>query len=146
MAVALLDSSAVVAYLVEGDALHADAVEAIESTMKEGSSLAISAVTWAELLHGALLGHLPEDALREFVDDFGIEILPVDGEVAEEAAFLQKTYRETNKKTPRPKLRTPDALILGTSVARELEIVICGDEKWSRVPGVDAKIILIREQ
>lgn len=146
MAVALLDSSAVVAYLIEGDALHADAVKAIESTVSAGTSLAISAVTWSEVLNGSLLGSLPEDELREFIADFGIAILDVDVDVAEQAAALQNAYRQTGKKEPRPKLRTPDALILASSVVyNEVEIVICGDGKWTKVPGVDAEIILIEE-
>lgn len=146
MAVALLDSSAVVAYLVEGDTLHADAVQAIESTVSAGTSLAISAVTWSEVLNGSLLGYLPEDELRELIADFGIEILGVDEDVAEQAAVLQNAYRQTSKKEPRPKLRTPDALILASSVVySEVEIVICGDGKWTKVPGVDAEIVLIEE-
>jgi predicted nucleic acid-binding protein len=136
VAVALLDSPAVVAYLVEGDALHGSAADAIESTMRSGTSLAISAVTWSETLHGALLGHFPEEHLREFVEDFGIAILGVDVEVAEQAAALQKAYRRTGR------LRTPDALILGTSLAYgDVEKVICGDEQWAKVPGVRAEVV-----
>ena len=146
MAVALLDSSAVVAYLIEGDSLHAEAVQAIESTVSAGTSLAISAVTWSEVLHGSLLGHLPEGELREFIRDFGIAILDVDVDVAERAAALQNGYRQTGTTEPRPKLRTPDALILATSVVyAEVEIVICGDGKWTKVPGVDAQVLLIDE-
>jgi hypothetical protein len=41
--------------------------------MRSGKSLAMSAVTWSETLHGGLLGSLPAAALREFAGDFGIE-------------------------------------------------------------------------
>jgi predicted nucleic acid-binding protein len=141
VAVALVDSSAIIAYLVEDDALHASAVTTIESAMRAGKSLAMSAVTWSETLHGALLGYFPESALREFVEDFGIEILAVDAAVAEHAAALQKAYRNTTRKEPRPKLRTPDALILATSLIHpEIDTVIGGDEKWTKVPGLAAEI------
>jgi predicted nucleic acid-binding protein len=141
VAVALVDSSAIIAYLVEDDALHESAVRAIESAMRAGKSLAMSAVTWSETLHGALLGYYPEAALREFVEDFGIEILAVDAAVAEQAAALQKAYRRTTKKAPRPKLRTPDALILATSLIHaEIDTVIGGDEKWTKVPGIEVEI------
>jgi len=114
--------------------------------MVAGNSLAMSAVTWSETLHGALLGYYPEAELRELVADFGIEILDVDVKVAEQAAALQKAYRETSTKEPRPKLRTPDALILATSlVYADVEIVLGGDEKWTKVPGVDAQIVLLDE-
>lgn len=147
MAIALLDSSAVIAYLVEDDALHADGVEAIESVMRHGTSLAMSAVTWSETLHGALLGHLPEASLRELVEDFGIAILAVDADVAEQAAALQRAYRDTSQQAPRPGLRTPDALILATSlVYAGIEALIGGDEKWTKVPGITAEIVLLAER
>jgi predicted nucleic acid-binding protein len=146
VAVALVDSSAIIAYLIEDDTLHDGAVKAIESAMRAGRSLAMSAVTWSETLHGALLGYFPEAALRELVEDFGIDILAVDAAVAEQAASLQKAYRNTTKKEPRPKLRTPDALILATSLIHpEIEMVIGGDEKWIKVPGVGVEIALLNE-
>lgn len=145
MALALVDSSAIIAYLVADDALHEGAVQAIESAMRGGKSLAMSAVSWSETLHGALLGYLPEAALRGFVEDFGIEILDVDVEVAEHASALQKAYRDTSRREPRPRLRTPDALILATSVVyAEIDTVIGRDEQWTKVPGVKAEIALLQ--
>lgn len=146
MAVALVDSSAIIAYLVEGDPLHRSAAQAIESEMRGGRSLAMSAVTWSETLHGALLGYFPEAELREFVQDFGLEILDVDADVAEQAAALQKPYRDTVTRSPRPKLRTPDALILASSlVYAGIDTVIASDEKWAKVPGVEASLIIVTE-
>lgn len=146
MAVALVDSSALIGYLLKEDALHGSAVEAIEAAMVAGNSLAMSAVTWSETLHGALLGYFPEAELRELVADFGIEIVAVDAEVAEQAAALQRAYRDTSAKEPRPKLRTPDALILATSlVYADIDRVIGGGEKWTNVPGVEAEIVLLEE-
>jgi predicted nucleic acid-binding protein len=144
VAVALVDSSAIIAYLVEDDALHDGAVRAIESAMRSGRSLAMSAVTWSETLHGALLGYLPEAALRGFVGDFGIAVLDIDVDVAEQAAALQKAYRDTSTREPRPKLRTPDALILATSlVYGDVDTVIGGEAKWTKIPGVEAEIALL---
>ncbi len=146
MAVALLDSSALVAYLIAGDTLHTAAAREIETSVRAGRRLAISAVTWSEVLHGALLGHLPETALRELVADFGVAILAADERVAERAATLQRAYRETRKRAPRPRLRTPDALILATaSVYEDVDQVICGDEKWAKVPDVEADVVLLDE-
>lgn len=146
MGVALLDSSAVVGYLYVDDALHQDAVAAIEEAIVAGSTLAISAVTWAELLNGAHLGHVEQSTLRGFIAEFGIEVLPVDVDVAEQAAALQAAYSSTAGRRAAPKLRTPDALILGTGNAYDdIDVVIGGDVKWSKVPGVDARIELLRE-
>jgi predicted nucleic acid-binding protein len=145
--VALLDSSAVVGYLYADDALHHDAVAAVEQAIVAGSTLAISAVTWAELLNGSHLGHIDQSTLRSFIAEFGIEILPVDVDVAEHAAPLQAAYSNTAGRRVKPKLRTPDALILGTgNTYDDIDAVICGDVKWSKVPGVDARIELLRER
>jgi predicted nucleic acid-binding protein len=147
VALALVDSSAIVAYIVDGDALHKDAVDAVESAVRNGRPLSMSVVTWSEVLHGALLGYYPENAIREFAEDFGIAVVPVDVEVAEQAAALQAAYRETSMHKPRPRLRTPDALILATSVVHEsIDTVICGDEKWAKVPGVNGDIVLLAER
>jgi predicted nucleic acid-binding protein len=145
MGVALLDSSAVIGYLDETDALHPSAVAEIESALRAGGTLAISAVTWSETLHGALLGHLPEGELRELIADFTIDVLAIDAEVAEQAALLQSAYRRTGRHRVRPKLRTPDALILATSLVRaDIDRIICGDERWTKVPGVTAELVLLR--
>jgi predicted nucleic acid-binding protein len=144
MAVALLDSSAVIAYIDAGDALHDDAVATIESTISAGSTLAISVVSWSELLHGAVLGHHPEEAIREFVEDFGVDIIDVDRDTAEHAMFLQAAYNATSKKGEQRKLRTPDALILATHKQySDIRAVICGDEKWAKVPGIEPDVITL---
>jgi predicted nucleic acid-binding protein len=145
--VALLDSSAVVAYLYADDALHVDAVDAIEGAMRGGASLAISAVTWAELLNGADIGHQEQEVVRGFIGEFGITILAVDAVVAEQAAALQGAYARTGRGRDRPRLRTPDALILATAATRDdIDAVICGDAKWPKVPGVTQPIRLLRER
>ena len=49
---------------------------------------------------------------------------------------MQKAYRETSKKQPRPRLRTPDALILATSlIYAEIDTVIGGDIRIV-IPGI----------
>jgi hypothetical protein len=55
--VALLDSSASIGYLDADDALHLDAVRTVEALLRGGSPLAISALSWAEILNGAHRGH-----------------------------------------------------------------------------------------
>lgn len=146
MAVALLDSSALIAYILDGDTLHTSATKAVESMMSAGSRLAMSAVTWTEVTYGMLLDRLPEDALVEFVEDFGIDALPVDGYVAERAAELQKAYRDTGCGPSWPRLRTPDALILATAdVEGDVTTVIAGDRQWATVPGVSADVVILSE-
>ena len=146
MAVALLDSSAVVAYLDRGDALHLGAVEAVESAMRDGKRAAISAVTWAELLNGARQQHQDESVLRAFVDDFAIGILPVDATVAEAATDLQASHAAGGRRGHTRRLRTPDALILATALVHdEIEAIIGGDEQWAKIDAVAPLITLLRD-
>jgi predicted nucleic acid-binding protein len=144
--VALLDSSAFVGYLDVGDGLHADASDAVESLLRRGSSLAISAVTWAEILNGVYQDHHDEEVVRDFVRDFGVAIITVDVDVAETAAALQAGYARTGRRGDKPKLRTPDALILATATLySDIDTVVGGDSKWRNVPDVTAGIVLLRE-
>lgn len=145
MGLTLLDSSAVIAFLVMRDALRMSAIRAVDEALHRGDNLAMSVVTWNETLLGAHLGHLPEVVLREFVVDFGVRLLAVEIEAAQRAAELQYAYRRTRNRAPWPRLRTPDALILATADVRtDIEWVVAGDEQWPKVPGVDAEIMLLR--
>src|SRR5258707_7945213 len=92
MGLTLLYSSVLIAYLDRDDTLHEGSAQAIESALRSGSGLAISVVSWAEILNGAKQGHHDEGAVREFVADFGVEILPVTTAIAEHAARLQAGY------------------------------------------------------
>lgn len=133
MNVALLDSSAVTAYLSGDDALHSDAVSAIEHAVIDGATLAISAVTWSELLNGAHIGHGDAETLWGFV--------------AERSAALQAAYASMGRRRDAPKLRTPDALILATvNSCEDIDTVICGDSRWPNVPRVEAEVKLLRER
>jgi predicted nucleic acid-binding protein len=105
--VALLDSSALIGYLDADDDLHASAVEAVEGLLRGGSTLAISAVSWAELLNGVHQGHHDQHIVRGFVDDSGVSILPVDAAVAERAAALQAQHAASSARRDRRRLRPP---------------------------------------
>jgi predicted nucleic acid-binding protein len=144
---ALLDSSTVIGYLDAEDLLHAEASAAIEVAMRSGTGLAISAVTWAELLHGAFVGYRDEAAVREFAVDFGVEVLPIDAAVAERAADLQASYAGPGRRSESRRLKTPDALILATAdLDTDVEFVICGEDKWPKIGGLRHKVSLIRER
>lgn len=135
MGVVLLDSSAVVGFLQPDDALHDAAYAAIGRAVRAGDYLAISAVTWTEILTGAALGHREEATVRGFVADFGIEIAAVDAAVAERAARIRGRHAERlaggrRRSTVSP----PDALILATAELHPaVDRVIGGDARWSRI-------------
>lgn len=145
MGLTLLDSSTIIGYLDATDLLHEDAVAKVEATVASGNGLAISVVTWAEILHGALLGHREESIVRGFVEDFGVEIIAADAATAERAAELKTAYARKARGGRVQKLRTPDAFILATAdLVAEVDLVIAGDDQWATVPGVRPRIRLIR--
>lgn len=147
MDVALLDSSAYVAFLDRDDALHPGAAAEVERLLRAGSPLAVCSVTWAEMLNGAYQGRHDEGTVRGFATDLNVEILPVDAAVAEQAARLQADYAATARKAERPRLRTPDALILATAVVQpRIDVVVCGDAQWPKVPGLGLEIRLLQER
>lgn len=121
MAVAL-DADAIVGFLDRSDALHQGALEQIGHAALS-DALAVSAVTLAEVLTGALLGHHDEGLVRGFFADLITTVAPVDEQVAEEAAALRAAAN----------LRMPDALVLATAIVHsEVTALITGDERIRR--------------
>lgn len=132
MGVALLDSSAVVAFLDADDALHEAADGAVRRVARE-HGLAVSAVTVAEVLAGAKLGHHDEALVRRFLTEVVGARVPVDEQVAERAAELR---------AGRPTLRMPDALILATGDLHA-DVVVTGDARWPKVRGIACAVVAL---
>lgn len=147
MGTVLLDSSAVVGFLQPDDTLHDAAYTRIGDAVRAGDYLAVSAVTWTEILTGAALGHREEATVRGFVADFAIAILPVDAAVAERAARIRGRHIESAAGgRRRSTIAPPDALILATAdVHGEVERVIGGDARWTRVcRSLDVSFVRLR--
>lgn len=147
MGTVLLDSSAVVGFLQPDDTLHGAAYATIGASIRAGDYLAISAVTWTEILTGAALGHREERIVRGFVADFAIEIVPVDAEVAERAARIRGRHTEPSASgRRRSTVAPPDALILATADVREdVARVVGGDARWTRVcRSLDVSFVRLR--
>lgn len=132
MGVALLDSSAVVAFLSADDALHGAADAVVRRVVRE-HGLAVSTVTIAEVLTGAKLGRHDETIVRRFLSEVVGTRIPVDEQVAERAAELRAERRS---------LRMPDALILATGDLYA-DVVVTGDVRWSKVQGIDCAVIAL---
>lgn len=133
MAVAL-DSDAVVGFLDAGDALHQAADSAIREVAGD-SALVVSAVTYAEVLTGARLGHHDEDLVMSFFSELVSHVHPVDTDIADFAARLRAKHRA---------LRMPDALILATaSIGPDIDSVVTGDAGAAKVGGLDCRVRLL---
>lgn len=131
----VLDSDAVIGFLDRKDALH-DAADAAIRDLVHEQRLLVSVVTYAEVLTGARLGHHDEGQVRGFFAQLVSGVLPVDTTVADEAAELRSRLKT---------LRMPDALILATAeTSREVDLIVTGDAKAPKVPGLDCAVRLLR--
>ena len=130
----VLDSDAVVGFLDRDDALHLAAEEAERALIRD-HRLLVSAVTYAEVLTGARLGHHDEDQVRGFFLQLISEVLPVDMHIAERAAELRSDLKS---------LRMPDALIVATADAEgEVDLILTGDKQATRIPGLSCRVQLL---
>lgn len=131
----VLDSDAVVAFLDRNDALHDAAASGVRDLIG-GQRLLISAVTYAEVLTGARLGHHDEDQVRGFFSQLISEVLPVDTNVADKAAELRSRRRS---------LHMPDALILATAETEpDVDLILTGDRHVARITGLRCTVRLLR--
>jgi predicted nucleic acid-binding protein len=117
-----LDTGAIIGFLDRDDAHHTPASRAIRQATHDGF-LAISAVTYAELLAGARLGHHEETDVTGFIDGFVRDIVAVDAHVADLAATIRATHG----------LRTPDALILAGAQHAGADLVLSTDGRWTKL-------------
>lgn len=131
----VLDSDAVIGFLDRDDTLHAAADAAIREFANE-QPLLTSAVTYAEVLTGARLGHHDERLVEGFFADLISAILPVDETVADLAADLRARA---------PSLRMPDALILASAeVDASAELVVTGDSQLTSIRELGVAFRLLR--
>lgn len=127
----ILDSDAVIGFLDADDALHPSADSAVRALIRE-QPLVVSAVTYAEVLTGARLGHHDEVRVKGFLGSLVSAVLPVDVAIADRAADLRASSRA---------LRMPDALILATAdVTPEVELIVTGDAGAERVPALRCQV------
>jgi predicted nucleic acid-binding protein len=100
-----LDADVLIGFLHRDDAHHAAARKLIAAAERDGDRLVIAASTYSE----AIVGPLRAGRARE-VDEalaaLGVEIVPIDRDLAREAARLRATHRT---------LRLPDAMALAAA-------------------------------
>ncbi len=132
MAVVLLDSAAVVAFLDSANVFHRAADRAISDGARD-DRLISSAINYAEVLRSAGLGHHAQEVVRGFFSELVAEIVPADREVAERAAQLRAT---------KPSLRLPDALVLA-SADLHADAVLGADRQWLQVTGLRCELRLL---
>jgi predicted nucleic acid-binding protein len=123
MGVALLETSIVIATLNRDDALHEAASRSVLAE-RERSTLAISALTYAELLVGPMRAG---GRALEVVEGFAaqIRIIDLSPEIARRAAE-ERVARG---------LKLPDAVIVATGLLHA-DVILTADARWKGVERV----------
>ena len=133
MAVAL-DSNVVIGFLDRSDKFHQAADKAIRELLAS-EQLVVSAVTYAEVLTGARLGHHDEDVVKGFFSDLISRTLSVDADVGDAAARIR-----AGAKT----LAMPDALVAATAeLAPEVDLLLTADEGIAKLKALDCPLRLL---
>src|SRR4029450_12512850 len=126
MGVALLDTSVVIAVLNRDDALHEAASQAVLAE-RDRNTLAISALTYAELLVGPLrAGGRALEVVERFAAQ--VRIIGLSPEIARRAAE-ERVARG---------LKLPDAVIVATGLLHA-DRILTADTRWK---GVDRATVV----
>jgi predicted nucleic acid-binding protein len=124
MGLALLDTSIVIAALNRDDALHEAASEAVRAE-RDHHALAISALTYAELLVGPLrAGGRALEVVERFATQ--VRIVDLSPEIARRAAELRAGRG----------LKLPDAVIVATGLQLEAAVILTADGRWKGIETV----------
>jgi predicted nucleic acid-binding protein len=124
MGVALLDTSIVIGALNRDDALHQIAGQTVR-TERDRHALAISALTYAEILVGPLrAGGQAVEVVERFAAQ--VRIVDLSPDIARLAAELRATRG----------LKLPDAVIVATGLRLEADVIMTADARWKGIPRV----------
>jgi predicted nucleic acid-binding protein len=123
MGVALLDTSIVIAALNRDDALHEAASQAVRAE-RDRHALAISALTYAELLVGPIRAG---GRALEVVERFAAQVRIID--LSPEIIRLAAEERAAHG------LKLPDAVIVATGLLRA-DVILTADARWRGVERV----------
>jgi predicted nucleic acid-binding protein len=123
MGVALLDTSIVIAVLNRDDALHEAASQAVLAE-RDRNALAISALTYAELLVGPLrAGGRALEVVERFAAQ--VRIIGLSPEIA----------RRASEERVARGLKLPDAVIVATGLLHA-DLILTADARWKGVDRV----------
>ena len=124
MGLALLDSSIVIGALNRQDALHEAASRAVRAE-RERHALAISALTYAEILVGPLrAGGRAVAVVERFAAQ--MRIVDLSPDIARLAAELRAARG----------LKLPDAVIVATGLRLGVDVILTADARWKGIEKV----------
>ena len=124
MGLALLDTSIVIAALNRDDTLHRAAGQALRAE-RDRHALAISALTYAEILVGPLrAGGRAVEVVERFAAQ--VRIADLSPDIARRAAELRASRG----------LKLPDAVIVATGLGLGAAVILTADASWKGIEKV----------
>lgn len=117
-----LDAGVLIGFLDSDDAHHPSARDFFSAALDRGDRLAMAASALAECLVAP--ARRGDDAVRlvhDLVQRLPIDVVPLDLEIATEAARLRAQHRS---------LRLPDALVIATAIQGGADTLTTTDRKW----------------
>ena len=122
MALTIVDAGVVIAFLDADDAHHAQSHSALAAARAAGP-IGLPASALAEVLVGpSRSGPEAVAAVRRFVAALPITVLPLDEDIAVDAARLRADFAK--------RLRLPDALVIATARIRGANFLLTTDRGW----------------
>lgn len=123
MALVVLDASIIIGFLDAEDALHDVSVPALGKHQHD--DLVTPASVYAEILVAPYrVGPKAVSEVDSFLSDFGIRIEPITASIARTAARLRSERKD---------VRLPDAFVLAVGDDVEADVILTGDESWSKL-------------
>ena len=123
MALVVLDASVIIGFLDPEDALHDACVAALSEYQHD--DFGIPASVYAEILVAPYRTSAEAVASVEaFLSDFAVKVEPITAAIARAAARLRSGRRS---------LRIPDALVLASADEVGADVVLTGDESWTKI-------------
>ena len=117
-----LDSGVVIGFLNPDDPHHGRSRDVMAEALHLGDRIEASASVYAESLVAPFRsGGRSVEVVVDFFARFPVAILPVDHDIAAEAARLRAFHSS---------LRLPDALVLATAVRRRADRLVTTDGRW----------------
>ena len=120
----LLDTTCLAAYLDRTESVHPISLHILDAFVASGRNEGIvSMITMMEILVRPLRSSPPgHRTVLSFVRHHpNLEAVPLDLQMAQEAASLRAAYR----------LRPPDALVVGTAIACQVGHLVTNDHAWA---------------
>src|ERR1700689_1985415 len=137
MGLTVIDAGVLIGFLDESDAHHDTSTRELEGARRKGEIVIPASALAESMVAPARHGDASLDAVREFVERLPLGVAQLDAEIAIIAAQVRAQFG--------PRLKSPGALVVATSINLEADFLITTDRGWpsSATLGFEGVIVTI---